>query len=222
MDYVIKKLNKMKNGYLDISWSSLTELPNSLLWKEVKELHCYRNHLTSLPDLPNVEYLDCHNNQLITLPDLPNVKDLNCYNNQLTTLPDLPNVKDLNCSNNQLTCLPDLPKVKTLNCHHNQLTKLPYLPNIENLYCGNNQLTRLPDLPNVKDLYCYDNLLIYKPKNRKIFNAIFRIISTQKMFKHWWVVVQQYRQERTYQIINKVPEFDILPEEIKLYIIRFV
>ena len=184
MDIVIERLNNMENGYLNISDLNLPDLPDSLLWKDVKILECSYNRLTSLPNLPNVKILCCDNNQLTRLPDLPNIELLNCYINQLIALPDLPNVKTLGCFNNRLTRLPDLPKVKYLDCHNNPL--------------------------------------IYKSKNRKVFNALFRIITVQKMFKHWRVVVRERQQERTYQIINQVSEFDILPEEIKLYIIRFI
>ena len=203
MYIVIKRLNNMENGQLNISHLNLTQLPDSPLWKNVKRLYCHNNKLTTLPDLPKVKTLYCDNNQLTSLPDLPKVKTLYCDNNQLTSLPDLPNVKGLECDNNRLTCLPDLPKVK-------------------NLYCSNNQLTRLSDLPNVEYLYWYNNRLIHKPKNRKIFNALFRIISAQKLFKHWREIVHQRRQEKAYQNINKMSEFDILPEEIKLYIVKFI
>ena len=36
-----------------------------------------------------------------------------------------------------------------------------------------------------------NKILIYNPDNRKVFNALFRIISAQKMFKHWRVVTHQ-------------------------------
>ena len=163
-------------------------------------------NLTQLPESPLWEY----------------VKYLYCYNNQITSLPDLPNVEHLNCSNNQLTCLPDLPNVKTLSCDNNQLTSLPDLPNVKYLFCCCNQLTTLPDLPNVNYLDCDNNPLIYNPENRKVFNAIFRIILVQKMFKRWHLITYQRQQERIYQIINKVSEFNVLPEEIKVYIVKFI
>ena len=143
----------------------------------------------------------------------------------LTELPDSPlwkKVEELYCEHNKLTSLPNLPNIKYLHCHNNQLTRLPDLPNVKVLYCDNNQLTKLPDLPKVKYLNCINNPLIYNPKNRKVFNTLFRIISAQKLFKQWQLIVHQRQQERTYQNINKVSEFDILPEEIKLYIVNFV
>ena len=169
-------------------------------------LNISRLNLTQLPDSPQwkkVEFLYCHDNRLTSLPDLPKVEILYCYDNQLTNLPDLPNVEYLYCYNNKLTSLPDLP-------------------NVEGLECDNNRLTCLPDSPNVKYLNCINNRLIYNPDNRKVFNAIFRIILVQKMFKRWHLITYQRQQERIYQIINKVSEFNVLPEEIKVYIVKFI
>ena len=209
MDIIIEMLSNMKNGYLNISNLNLTELPDSPLWKEIKKLHCHNNQLTKLPDLPNVEILHCQNNQLTYLPDLPNVEILYCYYNQLISLSDLPIVDYLYCSNNKLTNLPDLPNVEYLYCYNNKLTNLPDLPNVKELNCGDNQLNSLPDLPKIKGLYCENNPLIYNPKNRKVFNAIFRITSAQKIFKQWLAIVRQRQQERTYQNINQLSEFII-------------
>ena len=151
-----------------------------------------------------------------------NVRILDCTNNQLTSLPELPNVKYLHCSRNQLTRLPDLPNIEFLHCGHNQLTTLPDLPNVKELSCGFNQLTILPDLPNIRRLFCFSNPLPYNPKNRKVFNAIFRLISARKVFKQWKATVRRRQQEKIYQIINNISRFEILPVEIKLYIINFI
>ena len=158
--------------------------------------------------LNNMEngYLDISHLDLIELPDSPLWKE----------------IKILCCDNNQLTRLPDLPNIEILHCYNNQLTRLLDLPNVRELCCNNNQLTRLPDLPNVEYLHCYNNPLIYNPENRKVFNALFRIISAKKIIKKWLAITHRHRQEKTYQIINQLSEFNILPEEIVLHIINFV
>jgi len=138
---------------LSIDDRGLTSLPDLTRFKNLKELYCSDNLLTSLPDnLPqSLEILYCSNNQLTSLPDLTrfkNIKELYCYNNQLTSLPTtLPQgLEKIHCSSNQLNYLPTLPK------------------NLIELICSNNQLKYFPTLPqNLKVLYCFDNKLIYLP-----------------------------------------------------------
>ena len=168
-------------------------IKNHILPNLLKELDCWNNQLTLIPNLPNslkildfsynqlisftnvqlpnsLEQLSCHNNQLSSLPDLPNsLKKIYCENNQLISLPKLPNsLKNFDCSGNNLTSLPKLPNsLKKLYCYRNKLTSFAdaQLPNLlEQLYCSRNQLTSLPDLPNsLKILYCDYNQLTSLP-----------------------------------------------------------
>ena len=65
------------------------------LWKlptDTVELYCFRNQLTSLPELPpSLHILYCSHNQLTSLPELlPSMQRLNCSDNPLDKIyPDL-------------------------------------------------------------------------------------------------------------------------------------
>ena len=65
------------------------------LWKlptDTVELYCFRNQLTSLPELPpSLQRLYCSDNQLTSLPELhPSLQRLYCHNNPLDKIyPDL-------------------------------------------------------------------------------------------------------------------------------------
>ena len=89
--------------YIDCSWNQLTSLPEYLP-NSLQKLYCFRNELTSLPNLPNsLQKIECDDNQLTSLPEhLPNsLQKLDCYYNKLTSLPEhLPNsLQILKCSN---------------------------------------------------------------------------------------------------------------------------
>ena len=141
---------------LSIERRCITSLPDLIRFKDLKQLYCCNNQLSSLPtNLPeDLEILYCSNNKLTSLPDLTRLKKLRalyCTNNELSSLPtNLPeDLEILYCSCNQLTSLPDLTRLKKL----------------EALYCSNNQLSSLPTtLPeNLKLLFCFDNKITYFP-----------------------------------------------------------
>jgi len=137
---------------LDVSSKMIGSLEGIQYLKNLKELNCSYNQLTSLPSLPSsLTNLNCIWNQLSSLPSLPSsINGLVCFNNQLRSLPSLPSsLNYLNCENNQITSLPSLPSsLVVLECGLNQLTCLPILPSsLQRLYCFGNQLTSLPSLP---------------------------------------------------------------------------
>lgn len=134
-------------------------------------------NLNGIKKFKNLINLDCRNNKLTSLPDLSelkNLKLLNCSYNNLTSLPDLSELKNLEqlyCQNNKLISLPDLSQLKNLkylHCDNNNLTSLPDLSDLKNLitlYCDENNLTSLPDLSeieNLKNLTCCGNYLPFK------------------------------------------------------------
>ena len=123
-------------------------IKNHLLPNSLKELNCYLNKLTSLPDwvtplpclrLPNsLEILNCWNNQLTSLPILPNsLIYLTCSRNQLVSLPNLPNsLIELYCWKNQLTSIPDLPNsLEFINIGDINVNKIEYNPDYKNINC---------------------------------------------------------------------------------------
>ena len=176
-------------------------------FKNLLNLDCTNNKITSLPTLPTtIKGLYVEANLLTTLPVLPEgLKVLWCTNNQLTTLPALPDsLEYLLCSSNQLISLPALPSTITgLNCSHNLLTSLPTLPNkMDSLFCNDNvNLSCLPKLPNGvqsffylrinnTNIQCLPNLPrgltttlpicnpVYNPNNCTIFNSYLNIPDT--------------------------------------------
>jgi hypothetical protein len=151
---VIQMLENMIDGKLDISNIGISELPDSYLWAEVKELYCSTNWLMNLPDLPECRILYCDCNELVKLPELPKCKELYCTINRLESLPELPECQILYCNVNELASLPALPKCQELNCDYNNITILPELPNCKILYCKSNKLITLPNLPKCKSLHC--------------------------------------------------------------------
>ena len=115
----------------NVSYKQITYLPDLLRFKQLKQLNCSNNKLTSLPGLnENLQKLYCWNNQLTSLPNLnENLQELYCFDNQLTSLPNLnDNLQYLDCNNN--------PIYKILN-DNNLLSirlKLQKLNNFKHLY----------------------------------------------------------------------------------------
>ena len=161
-------LNSLSEDILTLSIDdrNITSLPDLTRFKNLKELYCDFNKLTSLPNtLPQtLEILFCSGNKLTSLPDLPqNLKELYLTGNELSSLPTLPQtLEKLYCSDNKLTYLPNLTRLENLvkfECCNNELSSLPTLPqNLKSLFCFDNKLTYLPNLPeNILNFICWDN-----------------------------------------------------------------
>ena len=200
-------LNSLSEDILTLSIESrgIKVLPDLTRFKNLKQLYCSNNQLSSLPNnLPQgLEILYCSNNNLTSLPDLTrlkNLKQLYCTLNQLSTLPTtLPETLEiLYCSHNELLSLPTiLPQgLKELYCSNNLLSYLPNnLPqNLVILYCFDNKITSFPTLPE-KILHFYytnnpicsildndNNTLIKVKQNIKIVNN-FRHLYYSLQFK---------------------------------------
>jgi hypothetical protein len=151
---------------LDVSTLQISNLEGVQYFKNLSDLICYNNLLSSLPPLPKkLRYLTCHANSLTSLPELPlTLESLNCRHNNLAKLPQLPEgLLDLYCYNNLLTTLPVLPSsLSVLGCHNNSLKTLPNpLPSkLMYLNFEGNQIADLPPLSNtLTKLYCGKNLL---------------------------------------------------------------
>ena len=222
-------LNSLSEDRITLSVNSrdITVLPDLTRFKNLKELYCSFNKLSSLPTLPeSLEILYCSYNQLTSLPDLTrlkNLKILHCNYNQLTSLPTTlsQSLKTLYCTDNQITALPDLCRLQNLeelNCSNNQLTSLPtILPeSLETLYCFDNQLTYLPILPE-KTIYLYypnnpiynilnvginKNSLVKVKKNVKIvnnFRHLYYSLKYKKQLRKWlWEKVREKQISEKY------------------------
>jgi len=170
---------------IDVSFRHLNYLPNLSRFKNLSDLCCGDNKLSSLPVLPeNLGILCCPNNNLTSLPVLPdNLNGLECSHNELTSLPVLPkNLTELYCRNNNLRSLPFLPEnLQILYCDRNKLTSLPVLSkNLIYLYCYNNNLTSFPILPeNLKELSYFKNPIYELISNN--FNPILYIYLTYQI-----------------------------------------
>lgn len=183
----IANITKIDVG-INAGYGSIESLEGIQYFTSLKELTCYANKLTELPELPesliylgcednkltalpenlpsSLAYLWCSDNLLTKLPDLPStLQSLYCWGNQLTELPMLPaSLRSLDCSNNKLTSLPSNLSQVTLceiNCSGNQLTALPEFPSkLQSLYCRGNNLKELPELPaSLTSLDCSYNQL---------------------------------------------------------------
>jgi Leucine-rich repeat (LRR) protein len=178
-------------------------LPDLTRFKNLKELHCSDNQLSSLPMLPQtLERLSCSDNQLTLLPTLTqSLQFLYCSGNQLTLLPTLPqNLKKLYCSDNKLTSLPTLPQnLQILSCSDNQLTLLPTLPqNLKRLYCYNNPIYEIVD----------NDTLFQIKKNIQILNNfrnLYYSLKFKKQFRKWlWEKVKEPNAKKLYNPIYLV------------------
>jgi len=83
MNYEVEKL--------DLSYKNLTKLPDLSLYKNLKNLNCSNNQISTLEGCPNsVINLDCSYNQLKNLEECPNsLIELDCSNNQIKILRDV-------------------------------------------------------------------------------------------------------------------------------------
>ena len=153
MDNVISEYEALIVRQIWISNSSIKNLEGIQYFKNLDDLRCENNQLTTLDVSKNTKliFLYCGSNQLTTLDVSKNtaLTKLNCYENQLTSLDVSKNTRltELDFSYNKLTTL-DVSKntaLKELNCDHNQLTSLDASKNtrLTELWCYSNQLTSL-------------------------------------------------------------------------------
>ena len=153
MDNVISEYEALIVTQIWIRNSSIKSLEGIQYFKNLNDLRCENNQLTTLDVSKNTKliFLYCGSNQLTTLDVSKNtaLTKLNCYENQLTSLDVSKNTRltELNFSYNKLTTS-DVSKntaLKELNCDHNQLTSLDASKNtrLTELWCYSNQLTSL-------------------------------------------------------------------------------
>ena len=192
-DYVSRNFDGNKKGYLtkteldsvtkiDIRHQSVSDLKGIEHFKNLTELDCSYNNLTSL-DVSNntkLEKLHCHNNQLEGLDLSKNTKltALGCSDNKLTSLNVSKNTKliTLICFNNRLTSLnvSNNTELTKLSCSENKLEGLDISKNAKliTLSCSINNLTSLnvSNTTELTTLWCAKNNLtsLDVSKNKKL------------------------------------------------------
>ncbi len=135
---------------LDVSSAGITSLAGIEAFKNLTDLDCDQNQLTTLDVNINTElkYLSCNENQLssVDVSACEALVTLKCDENKLTSI-------DVNTNT----------KLLRLSCDDNLLINLDVTKNIilSDLSCKNNQLSNL-DLSltsNLRELYCFNNKL---------------------------------------------------------------
>ena len=157
---LLRRIARMHNGYLDVSYLNITSLPP--LPSTVKKLVCPVTRLTHLPELPSeLQKLSCGSTLITHLPGLPSgLQELYCNYTSITQLPELPSkLQKLYCESTLITQLPELPsQLEWLGCSNTQLTHLPKLPlTLKHLWCSDNPITHLPELPRGLQTLWYNN-----------------------------------------------------------------
>jgi hypothetical protein len=114
-------------GTLKIMSNFLTNLKGSL--KEVKNLECCYNEITTLENMPCVKNtFDCSKNKLTNLKGISQeIIKLNANDNQLTEFTELStSLNEISCSNNPLTTLSELngSHIKLISSYNNQITNI--------------------------------------------------------------------------------------------------
>ena len=163
---------------LNVSNKNIQDLTGVQYFKNLYNLLCSNNQLTTLPTLPtiNLSYLNCSYNQIAAISTTAaNLSYLYCSHNLLSTLPNYTNTSGyghIDCSYNLIGSISAIPNVAYFNCDNNLLTSLPALPiHIQKLFCNNNQLTSLPTLSKIQTsvdtalvISCFGNQIYCLPK----------------------------------------------------------
>ena len=142
----------------------------------LKSLQCWRNHISTLPELPaSLEQLELDNNEFTSMPtNLPEgLKVLEVGDNKIPVIDNLPSgLETFNCSSQKITdgdfkFTAKLPEgLRSFLCYDCDLEELPELPStLKTLDCSENQLTKLPELPaSLTWLVCSENQLTALPE----------------------------------------------------------
>ena len=181
-NYVSREFDKDQNGYLsqdeldeakriDIYGTSVSSLKGIEHFKNLTDLYCYENKLTSL-DLSkntNLTKLVCDANGLTSLDvsNNTNLTELACTRNKLKSLDvsNNTNLTKLDCYRNKLTELDvsNNTNLTKLQCSANNLTELDVSnnTNLTILSCHTNNLTSLDVSKNINltALWCLSNNL---------------------------------------------------------------
>jgi Leucine-rich repeat (LRR) protein len=172
---------------LNLGCQDLKELPDLSRLKNLKELYCYNNQLSTIPNTVT--------NNLILLC---------CSNNKLTNIPVLNNLEMLGCNNNRLTNIPVLNKLKKLYCKTNNITTLPVLNNLKQLYCYNTPLYNIieENIEKLKILQRFIELFYLIKFKKKLRDFLWEKIRLQK-------IKAKYHPDNLIKLIEGKDEEDI-------------
>ncbi len=169
--------------YLDIGYSSISNLTGIEYFTNLNILYCRNNQLTSLNLSPNtnLKVLNCIYNQITNLDliSCTNLLFLNCNYNQLVNLNLSSNnlLEYLFCENNQINTLDLITNnnLKYLSCKTNSINNLQVLsPNLTYIDCNYNQLVSLnvSSCSSLNELRCSYNLLTNLITNISVLEKI--------------------------------------------------
>jgi Leucine-rich repeat (LRR) protein len=181
--------------HIDVSNKNIKYIPDLSRFKNLKELYCHKNYLTSLPTLnENLETLYCYENNLIFLPVLnKNLKTLYCDNNLLTRLPIL---------NENLVCL---------SCGINKLTYLPSLnEKLKYIFFDNNIVHEIINNNSYIMNYNYITIIKEKIKILNNFRYLYYCLKFKKQFRDWlWKKIREPKIIKKYHPCHLIKNLNI-------------
>ncbi len=177
---------------LSISDLDIADLTGIQDFRDLLNLYCYNNLLTSLDLSQNTQlnHLNFNNNDIssIDLSQNTQLTYLNCSMNNLSTLDVSQNTQLTNiyCSNNNLASLDigNMSDLSALWCEYNILTTLNVsnCPSLSSVRCRSNQISILDfsNNPALTQLYCWENIVLSEidftnGTNTNITNANFGV-----------------------------------------------
>ena len=166
----IETCKRFRNTVLDLSKSSLTEIPDELNDEgliHVTILHLNSNEISeiaNLGELKNLKVLYLDSNRISEITNLDNLKkleDLDLSINQISEIKNLDNLENLHVlylSSNQINEIKNLNDLKNLHVLHlssNQISEIKNLNNLKNLYTldiSSNKIAEIKNLDQLKNL----------------------------------------------------------------------
>ena len=127
------------------SFNRLKKLPR--LYKNLKELICSNNHLTSLKLPSQLEELDCSENELQRLQIPFELKQLDCSKNRFEQLVLPDTLEQLRCSSNRLSKLTIPRFLKEMNCSYNNLSSIHLIDTLTRVVLSHNPFVSAPVIP---------------------------------------------------------------------------
>lgn len=161
-------------GLFDCSGLKIANLEGVQYFTGIRYLFCFKNNLSTLPDLSaitNLVELHAYQNKISSLPSFNNLKKLKVLDlgdNKLINLPEidsLDNLRDLFVYRNELSLIPDmvhLAGLQSFHCYGNKVTSIGPMPSgLRDFVFYKNSLTEFPDISLAKGLIFLDGHMNY-------------------------------------------------------------